>query len=104
MRPVCNFFSSDAVGFCHFHKIRALNIDERISSVVEKFLPLAHHTKELIVQYDYFHINPCLHDGTQFLNGHLESSIASNGNYRSFRCSVFCTDGSRQCKSHGTES
>src|ERR1043165_8180469 len=88
------------ISFCYLDKIRAGNVDKRISFIMEQLLPLANHSKKIVVQYNDLDINSTLHDRSQFLDGHLKTTIPDN----CYDCPVpgaeFCTNGCWQSKAH----
>ena len=63
-------------------------------------MPLAHVAQIVVVQENHLHGALLLHDGTQFLNGHLETAIAAEHAHGTFGRSEGGTYGGRYAKAH----
>jgi hypothetical protein len=69
--------------------------------IIKQLLPLTYHAQKAVVQDDDLNIYAALHNGTQFLDGHLYTSVANNGYHRAVLCTVFGAYGCGQRKAHG---
>ncbi len=70
---------------------------------MEKLLPLTYHPEKFVVQDQYFHFGAELHDGSQFLQSHLETSVSDNGYNRLVWCAVPGANCCREPKAHRSE-
>ena len=57
-----------------------------------------------IIQNDNLHVHLALHDGSKFLDRHLQSAISHKQDNLLVRCPYFGSMGSRQAKSHSPQS
>src|SRR5690606_2911267 len=103
MIPGGNSLAFDIISFGYRYKVGTCNVDERIAPVVKQLLPLANHTKEFIVEYQYLNLRSKLHDGSKFLKRHLEASVADNGYNGAFGSSIPGADSCRKSESHCTQ-
>ena len=66
-------------------------------------LPLAHHTQVAVIHDRYFNGETFLFQGGQFLDIHLDASIACHYPDCSVRYTHFDAHGSRESKAHGAK-
>ena len=79
-------------------------ICHRIAFSIEKFLPLANHSKIGIVKYTEDQRKFFQHCCCKFLNIHLHTAITGNCNHRTVRIANLRSDCSRKSISHGSKS
>src|ERR1700722_10783918 len=97
-----NTLSFDAISFCKHYKIRTCDVNKRITLIIEQLLPLTNHSKKIIIKDDNFYINIALHNCSEFLQRHLKTTIAYNGNDYAIFCAELCANRRRQSEAHGS--
>src|SRR5208283_1635410 len=93
-----------AISMGQFNEVGChVQIGVRVTFLEEEFLPLSHHSKITVFKdrnlYRQFIDYRC----SQFLNIHLNASIAGDINYESVRKCKLCSDCSRQSVTHRAE-
>jgi hypothetical protein len=99
-----NALTINSIRLGNSYEIRIFHIGKRITFVEEHLLPLANHTKEVIVEDNDLYPNIFLKDSSQFLNGHLNAAIATKQANSAMGSADFGTNGRRQTESHGSQS
>ena len=92
-----------SIGIGEFHIIGASDGCLRIVARVEKLLPLAHHAQIAIVHNGHFDGDALLLQGRQFLNVHLNTTIARHYPDGSIRHAHLDAHRSGERKAHGTK-
>ena len=59
--------------------------------------------QEVIVQQNHLHRSLLFHDGTQFLQVHLQAAVSHEYAYRAVRTSKSGTDSCRKAEAHSTQ-
>src|SRR5579885_376369 len=70
--------SSDAISISEFHVIGAGDTHLGVVALVEKLLPLAYHPQIAVVEDSHLDRQAQVSNGCQFLDVHLDATIASN--------------------------
>ena len=65
---------------------------------------MAYIAEEVVVEDYYFDRCAVLHDGAEFLNGHLYAAVAAEKAYGAFRCAHLGSYGGRKSEAHCAES
>ena len=106
-----DFDTGDFVPFRNCHKIGISSLRVAIHQLsistdtsIETVFPLSHHSKMLVVQNNHLHTDIFRAECSQFLNIHLERTVAVDIDDCLFRECNFCTHCSGQTKAHGTKS
>ena len=86
----------------NLHIIRIHHRSKRITTIEEHRLPLTNIAQEVIVQQNHLHRSLLFHDGTQFLQVHLQAAVSHEYAYRAVRTSKSGTDSCRKAEAHST--
>lgn len=93
----------DSVGAGDQPEIGVDHLGRRVAAVVEKFLPLAHHAQEGVVEQDDLHADVRLENRRQFLNGHLQPAVAREEDDLAVGSAQLGADGGREAEPHGSQ-
>src|SRR5690606_1589731 len=95
-----DFTSRYIIRLRQLNKVWVYHFGKRIALLMEELLPLAYHPEEAVVQYHDLHRYVVLHDGAQFLYGHLVSAITDYCHNFFFCATHFCSERGGQGKAH----
>ncbi len=73
-----NGCSGQVKRICKLHEVWAVKRRGFVASLVEKFLPLPHHTQITVVDNGNLDIKAFLRDGGKFGHRHLKATVASH--------------------------
>ena len=66
-------------------------------------LPLAYHSQEIVVKNDDLYIQIFLHDSSQLLDSHLDTTVAGKETDRTVRRSQLRSNGGGKAKAHRSQ-
>src|SRR6056300_506620 len=90
----------NVVTCCYFNKVWVTHYCGSIPTFEKQFLPLSHHTEMLVIEHHDFYSSLILENSSQFLNGHLVTSVSNDSHYFSIWSTHFCTNSCRKSKAH----
>src|SRR5690606_35522340 len=91
----------DVICFRELYKIGIYHLGTGVSLLVEQLLPLTYHAEVADVQHEDLYGDLVLKNGTQFLHGHLITTITDDSNNVFVRARGPGADGGAKGKSHG---
>ena len=100
---VGHVFTGYAVCPCQRNKVGIDHRGRAVTAVEEKFLPLAHVTKEIVVEQNNLDPDVILHYHAKFLYRHLKAAVAGKKHDIPFGHGYLRANGSRKSESHGAE-
>src|SRR5262245_57618130 len=87
-----HFLRFDIITFGDCDVIRTGNVHKGIALVMEQLLPLPYHAQELVIKNDDLYRGTELHNCTELLDRHLDTTISDNGYHLTVWSTVFGTD------------
>ena len=91
--------AADAEGVSERGEIRSDERSGDVALVVEKFLPLANHAEEAVVDDGDVDLDFFLNDGRELAHGHLEATVADDDPDFGVGLGKFGADGGGQTRS-----
>src|SRR5690554_5566708 len=102
--PFCDLDCFDAVCLCQGLEVRIYKFGKRITTVEEQLLPLTYHAKEIIVEENNLDRYLGLMNSSQFLDGHLESTVTNEKYHFPVWRTQFGSHCCRQTEANGSKS